>query len=335
MIHRNVGRTNPGFSALELIMVMAVSGIIMTSLFEIYNQVVRNMNKIDRFVTTDSQILTLENRLGKDLLGLSAVWFTQADLEKKIAAKNSSDSTQEKAQFVQQQEKKSSRYFYSNNKNNNLEMLTFVTTSALQSYGTTQDRFVRVVYRVEKDPKHPENLRLMRKEIPIVSEYIDDDALKVGKFYELVANIASLEMTYHFVDVAELKKLQQAKFAQDGASASAQENKEGKQVMRSVKEWKEEKKKKKSQKNGQQNAQEDLSAQQEEDLGGAVVPKIVEMKISFGLFDDPAKKEYKLAFYLTSSIDKVVKEIVKSQASIAPTPENNPRVGDSNGGQVS
>jgi prepilin-type N-terminal cleavage/methylation domain-containing protein len=324
MIHRNVGRTNPGFSALELIMVMAVSAIIMTSLFEIYNQVVRNMKKIDRFVTTDSQILTFENRLGKDLLGLSAIWFTQADFEKKLATKNASDGTQEKSSSGQQQEKKSSRYFYSSNKNNNLEMLTFVTTSALQSYGATQDRFVRVVYRLEKDPKHPGNLRLMRKEILTVSEYIDDDALKAGKFYELATNIASLEMTYQFIDVAELKKQQQAKSAQDGASAPAQENKEGKQVMRSAKEWKEEKKKKgKEQKNGQQNAQQDVpagqnaSAGQEEDLGGAVVPKIVEMKISFGLLDDPAKKEYKFAFYLASNIDKFPKAIVKSQAPTA------------------
>ena len=327
---KNRNFISPGFSALELVMVMAVSAIIMTSLFEIYNQVMRNANRVERFVTQDTQILTLENRLNKDIAGMSAIWFTQADLEKKRAAKDTPDSKVEKNQSLQHDQKKSSSYFYSINKNNNLEMLTFVTTSALQSYGATQDRFVRIVYKLEPDVRHQGNLRLMRKEIMAPSEYIDDDALKVSKFYELANNIASFETTYQFIDAEELKKQQKTKSEKDGASPSQSESKENKQLMRSCKEWKEEKKhqsaealakdgKKEKQQSQDQGAltQEDG---QEDDRGGAVVPKIVEIKISFGLKDDPSKKEYKLAFYIPSTIDNVPKGIERPQTP-APSQE--------------
>ena len=95
-----------GFSTLELIMVIAVSAIMMTCLLEIYNQVGRNMIRVERFVFEDTQLLTLKNRLEKDLSGLSAIWFTQADAEEKKAA------GAEQKNVSPTDKKKSSRYFY-------------------------------------------------------------------------------------------------------------------------------------------------------------------------------------------------------------------------------
>ncbi len=286
----------PGFSALELMMVMAVSAIIMTSLFEIYNQVVRNVGRVERFVMQDSKILTLEYRLYQDVMGMSAIWFTQADFEKKQTDQNVSDP-----KSSEKDQKKTSQYFYSMNKNNNLAMLTFVTTSALQSYGTTQDRYVRVVYKLEDDVLHPGTLRLMRKEITAVSEYIDDKTLEQGKFYELANNIGSLQMNYQLIDVVELKKQEQAKKDKNNPQSSGSQAAQNKPIIRSVKEWKEDITKNNEQKNKkeQDSSDEDKSI----DLGGAVVPKIIEMKISFGLPDDPAKKEYTLAFFIPSSLE--------------------------------
>ena len=309
-----------GFSALELIMVMAVSAILMTTLLQIYNQVARNMLRVERFVFEDTQILTLKNRFGNDLIGLSAIWFTQADLETKQAAKDAAKTppTTEK--------KKCSKYFYSVNKNGHLDILTFVTTSALQSYGSVQSRFVRIVYQVEKDPRHENMLRLMRKEIIMPTENIDEESLKPGKFYELVGGIKSIEMKYQLVDKVALEKSSSADKA--GNKSEAQEEKQP--IIRSVKQWTGDDGKKKSNKKEEKDSSQDASTQEDdqeekEKLGGATVPKFVEMKIIFGATNKQLEKEYKLEFYIPSTLDNAPKQIVIQQTPVAtqpnPTPE--------------
>jgi hypothetical protein len=240
---------------------------------------------------------------------MSAIWFTQAELEKQRAAKDTKDVAG--SAESQQSEKKSSSYFYSINKQTNLEMMTFVTTSALQSYGTTQDRLVRVVYKLEQDPAHEGNFRLMRKEIFNVTESIDEQALKAGKFYELAANIGSLQTTFYYIDQQELQKQQKAQAEKDDNAARQQANIETKQLIGSVKEWKKEKKPEKDKNKSIGSEQEQTK---EDDLGGALAPKIIELKISFGRVGDLAAREYKLSFYIPSNIDHVVKPIKKEQA---------------------
>ncbi len=312
-----------GFSVIELVMVMAISAILMTILLQIYNQVTRNMLRVERFVFEDTQILTLKNRFGKDLAGLSAVWFTQAELQAKQTARNPTktpESTTEK--------KKCSKYFYSVNKDKHLDTLTFVTTSALQSYESVQSRFVRVLYKVEKDPTHEGLFRLMRKEITMPTENIDEENLKFGKFYQLVGGIKSVEMTYQLVDKSALKKLESAK-------ADKEKNPEEKQVIiRSVKQWTGDDGKKKGSasanapadknKKEAESFQEDATPEEDtsEDLGGATVPKFVQMKIVFGKTNKQLEKEYKLEFYIPSTLDNAPKGIVIQQAPQAkPTPE--------------
>ncbi len=291
-----------GFSVLELVMVMAVSTIIMTSLFEIYNQVTRNAQKIEQSLVIDADIVTLENRLYKDFLGISAMWFTQADLERDRMKKNK--QLQEGALQSPESEKKSSRYFYSINKQTNLDVMTFVTTNGLQSFDTTRDRFVRVVYKLEPDVRYDGKFRLMRKEIIPVTEVIDDKILQSGKFYELAGNISSLETTFYYIDQEAIKKEQSIESDKNKTGLLDQNNKEAQEVIRSVKEWKEEKKKKEKSNNVNQD---------QEDLDGAAVPKIIELKISFGLRNDPAAKEYTLSFYISSNIDQIVQSIKKTK----------------------
>ena len=302
-----------GFSTLELIMVMAISAIIMTCLLEIYNQVGRNMIRVERFVFEDTQLLTLKNRLEKDLSGLSAIWFTQADVEEKKAAgaEQKNVSTTDK--------KKSSRYFYSVNKNGHLDTLTFVTTNGLQSYGSLHNRFVRVVYQVEPDLAHEGMLRLMRKEIMTPTENIDEASLSEGKFYELVDGIMAISITFQLVDVIELKK-QAAAAEKDSAdkSAAPKEKEEKKLIIRSVTQWIE---KVKTKKDSQASAGDEANSNkaEDEDLGGAAVPKFIEMKIVFGVTDKQVKKEYKIDFCIPSNIDNIPKAPSK-EAAPAPTP---------------
>ena len=298
----------PGFSMLEIIMVMAVSAIIMTCLFDIYNQTARNMARVERFVFEDTQILTLKNRFGKDVAGLSAIWFKHADLEIMLAA-------QEKKE-VPKDFKKRSFYFYSTNKGEQFELLTFITTNALLSYGKVSDRFVRVVYTLEEDPAHKDLFRLMRKEIAPATEFIDEKALSPGKFYELIGGIKSLEITYHLVDRVELnKQFRSGKMKKDDAAQD--DEKEMKQVVRAVKKWTPlESVEKAADKNALKDEQEDEN--KKEDLGGAPVPRFIEMKIVFGKTLQQQEQEYNVAFYVPSTVDNMPRTIF----AVRPTTKN-------------
>lgn len=285
-----------GFSSLELIMTMAISAIIMTSLLEIYNQVTRNMGRVERFVFEDTQVLALKNRLGSDFAGLSAIWFTQGEVETKMLMDGEKMPAPEK--------RKRSNYFYSVNKDKHLDTLTFVTTSALQSYGGTQDRFIRVLYQVEEDPNNENLFRLMRKEISMPTENIDTQALENGKFYELAHGIKSIEMVYELIDKVELQKQHQAQAKLKNGQGSLEE-KESKPVIRSVKQWGLPDVKTDSDKNNEK--LDDDEEEKKENLGGAAIPKFVKMKIIFGSTDMQIEKEYNLEFYIPSTVDNIPK----------------------------
>ncbi|MBV8661234.1 MAG: hypothetical protein JO129_03770 [Candidatus Dependentiae bacterium] len=296
-----------GFSALELIMAIALSAIIMTTLLEIYYQVTRNMARVERFVFEDTQILTLKNRLNKDLSGLSAIWFTQSALEaQQLAAKEKIFEVKKPLLSKRQ----SSKFFYSVNKDKRLDILTFVTTAGLQSYGDTQDRFVRVVYQVEVDPKNKEMFRLMRKEISMPTEYIDEEALQPGRFYELVDGIKSIEVMYQLIDKIEIQRQQKERAKPE--DQKSQEKEELKPIIRSVKQWDESFKAPKS---AAEKGKKDEDEEEVESLGGAAVPKFIEMKIVFGATDKRLEKEYKLDFYIPATVDNIPASLLKKSST--------------------
>ncbi|MBP6870275.1 prepilin-type N-terminal cleavage/methylation domain-containing protein [Candidatus Babeliales bacterium] len=299
---KNIDKTiQPGFSALEIVMVMAVSAIMMTALFEIYNQVTRNMRRVERFVFEDTQILALKNRFGKDIDGLSSIWYPQKKQQGDAEKKSGEEDKQIK-----------SKYFYSVNKDGHLDTLTFLTTNPLQSYGFMHDRFVRVVYQVENDPEYEGLFRLMRKEIRPAHENMDQKSLGQGKAYQLVGAIKSIEMLYYLIDRVEIQKQQQEreklKAERQGKQSQDEKTvirKEQKSIIRAVKQWdladaaKEEKKVEKAQ-------EEDT-----ENLGGAATPRFIEMKIVFGKTESQVEKSYKLEFSVPTIVDFIPKNIAK------------------------
>lgn len=303
-----------GFSVIELIVVMAVSSILMSILLEIYAQVGRNMRRIDRLVFEDTQLLTLRNRFDQDISGMCALWFTQADLESKQAKKDG-----KKTDDAQQEKKLTSQYFYSINKDKDLNTLTFITTNAF-------NRFVRVMYKLEQDPAHQGLSRLMRKEIPLPTENIAEQ--KGGQetsWYELAGGIKSLEMTYQLIDKKEIQRRAAAeKEAEKNNSKPA--SGEQKSIIRSVTQWTSDTKKNKDTKKDA-GSHDDASDEQEQDLGGAVSPKMVTMKITFGATRQQLEKEYQLDFYIPQFIDAIVKLPNQQAETPAPGPDKDLNAG--------
>ena len=294
---------SPGFSMLEIIMVMAISTIIMTCLFQIYNQTARNMNRVQRFVFEDTQILTLKDRFEKDVSGLSAIWFKQAELETLLAQKEQKEPPKD---F-----KKRSFYFYSTNKGDHFDTLTFITTNALKSYGKTFDRFVRVVYRLEADPENKDLFRLMRKEICPATEFVDEKTFNTGRFYELIGGIKTIDISYYLVDrVALNKQFQADKNKKNDDTAASGDQEEKKQVVRLVKQWRPaESVEKSADKDVSKDVSHDESKDEKEDLGGAPVPKFIEIKIVFGKTLQQQEQEYTLGFAVPSTVDNMPKSI--------------------------
>jgi len=289
----------------EIVIVMAVSTIIMTCLFEIYNQTSRNMNRVQRFVFEDTQVLALKHRFEKDIAGLSAIWFKQAEVADLQAQ-------QEKKEPVKDF-KKRSFYFYSANKGDQFDIATFITTNALESYARASNRFVRVVYRIEPDTENKDLFRLMRKEISPATEFIDDKALSSGKFYELVGGIQSIQISYHLVDrVALNKKFQAGKKQEDSQDAGEQE---AAPILRLVKQWQPvESIEKPVDKKAEKESNSD--EEKKEDLGGAPVPKFIEMKIVFGKTLQQQEQEYTLGFFVPSTVDNMPKSIFAIRSAV-------------------
>ena len=262
-----------GFSVFELLMVMAVSSIILTNLFQIYNQASRNMRRVDRFVFEDTQILALRNRLEKDVAGMSSVWFTQKTLETKQLTEGKKMPAPENI--------KRNQFFYSKNNQDQFDYLTFVTTSPMHVYGQTQECFTRVVYKLEEDKKNKKLFRLMRKEIESATEDIDEKTLSKGTFYEVVDGISRFKVSYTFIDKKAVKE--------------RLKNKESdKKVIRVVSQW--------------GVTKEDGN---EEDQSGASVPKLVTVKIVFGETEKQSRQKYELQFYIPSNADSMPKSYVE------------------------
>jgi hypothetical protein len=293
-----------GFSSLELIMVIMVSTIIMSTVFEIYYQITRSMQRVDRFVVEDMQIFALKNRLQKDLSSMNAIWFTQGAVESKELADGKQANAPEK--------RKRSNYFYSVNKKNSamLDVMTFVTTGSLMSYGATQDQFVRVVYKVEENPLQEGTFCLMRKQINFPCENIDKESLDKEKFYELISGFTELTVKMTFIDkLAVEKKIQELQKPQEVQAAGKKEEIAGVELIKNTDHW------------GipdLSEGEEKLSEEQfkPQNLGGAAIPKYITLHIAFPATDSLPKMEYDLDFLTEVTLDNIPKNISIIKKSI-------------------
>ncbi len=287
-----------------------VSTIIMSTVFEIYYQITRNMQRIDRFVVQDMQIFALQNRLQKDLLQMNAIWFTQGAAEAKDAADGKKADAPEK--------RKRSNYFYSVNKKNSsmLDIMTFVTTGSLLSYGKTQDRYVRVVYKVEDDPKQEKTFRLMRKQINFPSEDIDKESLEKETFYELINGFTQLTTKMTFIDKQAVeRKIQELQKPNEIQASVKKEDDKGVELIKNVNRWG--MPDPVDEKDGEKNelSEEDTKPQ---NLGGAAIPKFITMNITFGATDRWPEVSYELDFVTDVTLDNIPKNISTIKKSVKP-----------------
>lgn len=177
---------------------MVLSTMLMSAAFMIYNSIGRTSKFIKRIADEDGREVLVIKRFKQDLVGFSAIWHVASDIKsvnQQEAAASSSEGMENK-------------FFYSVNKNDSLDLLTFVTTSALPSYASNGPRFVRVVYKLDADPLNEGLYRLMRKEMKNVTDQIFDNELRSGAFSELASGVRSVSMSYYYFKQQEEGQVQ-------------------------------------------------------------------------------------------------------------------------------
>ncbi|MBI2344801.1 prepilin-type N-terminal cleavage/methylation domain-containing protein [Candidatus Dependentiae bacterium] len=183
----------PGFSIIELVIGLMISSIFLTAALTMYNQISKSCNKIQSITSQDLSIMILQRRMTQDLLGLSPVWFTQADITKK----------QNKNSEQKNPDIKENNYFYAQTKDGQLDFMTFVTTNTLQAYPTAEHRIARIVYILKEDSKKENFFILQRKEEGHISNEFNPTKIKDGAFYTVTENIKKCKIEYGSIETSE------------------------------------------------------------------------------------------------------------------------------------
>jgi prepilin-type N-terminal cleavage/methylation domain-containing protein len=188
---------NRGFSALEMIISIFISAMLMTASLTIYQQISKGAQTIQKITSLDTQSIIVKDRLSIDLQGLCPLWFTTQLYEKLKAEPKDKDPVT--TPTAQTGSKKSNNFLFAQTVNGQFDILTFISTNALQVYGDRQLRTVRVVYTLQPDKNNQNLFKLMRKEEDTISGDFDLEKLKSGKFEKIAEKITQCSIEYGFV----------------------------------------------------------------------------------------------------------------------------------------
>lgn len=290
-----------GFSVFEMVIGLLIGSILLTSSLLIYQNIVKSTIILQAITINDTKVMILKDRLQKDLIGISMLWFTpkkyEAMKKEKSELKSSAKSSENEVKAQkdslekQKQSKQENSYFFAENKDGHFHILSFVTTSALQMYGVESKLLVRVVYALKKNPASEGRFSLLRKEIE-AGELQLDSLEKAGSFYELASNITHCSFEYGFMNTIKTK--QESKI----------EDKETEMTW--VKDWND--KKDSDQKNIQK----------------PIVPKFIKIKITFAQEASNVEHEHNFVCTLESDSSAPYTSFTEKQYRTEQNSQTNP-----------
>jgi type II secretory pathway component PulJ len=221
---------NFGFTALEMILSIMISAMLMTAALTIYSQITKSLNTLQRVSHLDTQAMIVRQRLYTDLQGLLPLWFSTEHYEQlKKTAKSNKESEKNETAPPSQGSKKRNNFLYAQSHNNQLEILTFVTTNAIQVFAEKQPRTVRVVYALRPDMN--QTFKLMRREEEAISSDFDIEQLKTGHFYKIADKISSCMIEYGFLKQEKDKKTTEFTFVKEWGDHEEQKKDETKKPL--------------------------------------------------------------------------------------------------------
>lgn len=191
-----------GFTLIEVMVAMAISGFIATILFTSLFQLNSASTLAESVMTANEKAARLRQIFERDLAGATTLLDNKPQQEEKDMQQTSTTQQASQEKKADQQEKKIvEKIFYSTNKGNQLDILSFVSNNPLLGFWhTTNSSFqaggakpllTRITYQLEADREMPGSYVLTRQEsIPL------DFDQRSGKTYPVVGGIKSLSIQY-------------------------------------------------------------------------------------------------------------------------------------------
>ncbi len=196
-------RTHKGFTLLELMVVISLTGILSVALYSIFKESSKSVISINNRIDGDEALLLLYNQLDKDISAacIPALALQQlAELENKDKNKNT-----EQIKTEQKDAKKTiKKVFFGKTTNNLFTTLTFISTHSLSNYNATKPKLARVTYKlIPEDNFSTEkpSYTFLREE---ASDLIMQETDKPKKSYELIDRVKDLKI--FFISLKEDRK---------------------------------------------------------------------------------------------------------------------------------
>jgi prepilin-type N-terminal cleavage/methylation domain-containing protein len=198
-----------GFTLLEVLLVLAIVGIMGTMLFTSLTQINLGSRVADSMIDDSERALLLHQQLEKDFMGVMIPVGAVFEEEEKDKSKPSEQKAPAQSKATTQEKKEKAKVvtkvFFANMKDTNLDTLTFITNNPLQVFwsekvGKLKPLIGRVVYRLVPE-KNVKNLFTLKRQ---ESSELQFDAYKIGgtkeiREFAVVEGIQSLSIEYSYV----------------------------------------------------------------------------------------------------------------------------------------
>ncbi|NBV40475.1 hypothetical protein EBR77_01380 [bacterium] len=194
---------NPGFSFLEIIIVITLSSILFATVIFLNQQVTSSSIRIDKHLDADEQRAMLYTQLFNDIAGMSILIYDK-DTEQKGEEKKEPKKVELKKNSEKEKQTGADRYFYSENTEEQLNFITFITTNSLQFYSKPKQRFTRVVYKARKN-ENGDGFTLYRKEIDsLLFDNIYEESWQ--GYYPILSGVKKININYYIIKESKDKQ---------------------------------------------------------------------------------------------------------------------------------
>ena len=192
--------THKGFTLLELMVVISLTGILSVALYSVFKESSKSVNSINNRIDGDEALLLLYNQLDKDI---SAACIPALALQE-IAKKEKPEDKEKEKEKDKETSPTIKKVFFGKTSNNVLSMLTCITTHSLSNYNAVKPKMTRVIYKlIPEDISSAEkpSYKLLRQELYdlTVKEFGE-----VKKSYELINRLKDLKV--FFISLKEDRK---------------------------------------------------------------------------------------------------------------------------------
>ncbi|HJZ24240.1 MAG TPA: prepilin-type N-terminal cleavage/methylation domain-containing protein [Candidatus Babeliales bacterium] len=196
--------TKPGFSVIELMIVIALASLMSLALFQSFYQSNRIVQRADLMMDVDERIIHIQDRLEKDISGAFVPLFAQAkkkkaefeEREKKEQVEQNNKNESAKKEPKEKRFMPIEKVFFCSLQGKNINELTLITSNPLIGYESTQPRIARVRYLLKQDTKNKRAFSLFRQESPelIYQTFV---STKNPRSYLIADNIKRLSIDFY------------------------------------------------------------------------------------------------------------------------------------------